>query len=156
MERTNSYTKTISQNDSTVCFEAWKTRWEQCAAFGATFIVWVRNLSLDSSPRNDIICIRRCLFLTPVHSSTYSTHNSIRNCRWGNTAIKMQPPTFSVHYTTLWRQTNYTRNVKVKFILVQALGLCTGRTAHRGSRDIGKGKVHPCTGTEALYRPYGT
>ena len=20
----------------------------------------------------------------------------------------------------------------------------------------GKGKVHPCTGTEALYRPYGT
>jgi len=27
--------------------------------------------------------------------------------------------------------------------------------AHRGSRGIGKGKVHPCTGTEALYRPYG-
>jgi hypothetical protein len=20
---------------------------------------------------------------------------------------------------------------------------------------VGKGKVHPCTGTEALYRPYG-
>ena len=22
-------------------------------------------------------------------------------------------------------------------------------------RSKGKGKVHPCTGTEALYRPYG-
>jgi len=48
---------------------------------------------------------------------------------------------------------------KVKVTLVQALRLCTGRTAHRGSRGIallqGKGKVHPCTGTEALYRPYG-
>jgi len=52
--------------------------------------------------------------------------------------------------------------VKVKCTLVKALRLCTGRTAHRGSRGIallfmtkGKGKVHPCTGTEALYRPYG-
>ena len=49
--------------------------------------------------------------------------------------------------------------VKVKCTLVEALRLCTGRTAHRGSRGIalllGKGKVHPCTGTEALYRPYG-
>ena len=49
--------------------------------------------------------------------------------------------------------------VKVKCTLVQALRLCTGRTAHRGSRGIalllGKGKVHPCTGTEALYRLYG-
>ena len=35
---------------------------------------------------------------------------------------------------------------KVKCTLVQALRLCTGRTA---------GKVHPCTGTEAVYRPYG-
>ena len=49
--------------------------------------------------------------------------------------------------------------VKVKCTLVQALRLCTGRTAHRGSRGIalllGKSKVHPCTGTECLYRPYG-
>ena len=42
--------------------------------------------------------------------------------------------------------------LKVKCTFVQALRLYTGRTAHRGSR--GKGKVHPCTGTEALYRPY--
>jgi len=45
--------------------------------------------------------------------------------------------------------------VKVKCTAVQALRLCTDRTAYRGSRGIGKGKVHPCTGTEALYRPYG-
>jgi len=44
---------------------------------------------------------------------------------------------------------------KVKCTLVQALRLCTGRTVHRGSRGIGKGKVHLCTGTEALYRLYG-
>jgi hypothetical protein len=44
---------------------------------------------------------------------------------------------------------------KAKCALVQALRLCTGHTARRGSRGIGKGKVHPCTGTEALYRPYG-
>jgi len=49
--------------------------------------------------------------------------------------------------------------VKLKYTILQALSLCTGRTAHRGSGGIalllGKGKVHPCTGTEALYRLYG-
>ena len=44
---------------------------------------------------------------------------------------------------------------KLKCTVVQALRLCTGRTVQRGSRGIGKGKVHRCTGTEALYRPYG-
>ena len=48
-----------------------------------------------------------------------------------------------------------TEKVKVKCTLVQALRLCTSRAAHRGVRGIGKGKVHTCTGTEALYRPYG-
>jgi len=45
--------------------------------------------------------------------------------------------------------------VSYKCTLVEALRLCTGRTAYRGSRGIGKGKVHRCTGTEALYRSYG-
>jgi hypothetical protein len=62
--------------------------------------------------------------------------------------------------------------VKVKVTLVQALRLCTGRTAHRGSRgiallyrhrdsvqavrSIGGVEVYLyCTGTEALYMPYG-
>ena len=45
--------------------------------------------------------------------------------------------------------------VKYKVHSVEALRLCTGCTVHRGSRGIGKGKVHRCTGTEALYRPYG-
>jgi len=43
--------------------------------------------------------------------------------------------------------------VQVKCTVVQALRFCTGRTVHRGSRGIGKGKVHRCTGTEVLYRP---
>jgi len=46
--------------------------------------------------------------------------------------------------------------VKVQCTVVQALRLCTGRMAHRGSRGIGKVKVHRCTGTEALYRLYGS
>jgi len=45
--------------------------------------------------------------------------------------------------------------LKVQCTVVQALRLCTGCTAHTGSRGIGKGTVHPCTGTEALYRLYG-
>ena len=56
--------------------------------------------------------------------------------------------------------------VKVQCTVVQALRLCTGRMAHRGSRVIAlifldlctrsvRGKVNPCSGTEALYRPYG-
>jgi len=45
--------------------------------------------------------------------------------------------------------------VKVNCTVVQALRLCTGCTVHRGSRGIGKVKVHRCTGTEALYRLYG-
>jgi len=45
--------------------------------------------------------------------------------------------------------------VKVKCTVVQALRLCAGRTACRSSRGIVKGKEHRCTGTEALYRPYG-
>ena len=44
---------------------------------------------------------------------------------------------------------------KVKCTVVQALRLCTGCTVRRGSRGIGKGKVHRCTDTEALYRLYG-
>ena len=50
---------------------------------------------------------------------------------------------------------NFEVKVKVKCVVVQALRLCTSRTVNRGSRGIGKGKVHRCTGTEALYRPYG-
>ena len=38
----------------------------------------------------------------------------------------------------------------VKCTVVQALRLCTGRTAHMGNRGIGKVKVHRCTGTEVL------
>ena len=49
----------------------------------------------------------------------------------------------------------YPGKKSVKCTLVQALRLCTGRTGHSGNRGTGKGKVHPCTGTEALYRPYG-
>ena len=64
----------------------------------------------------------------------------------------------SGHLNTKFK-TGYMQKGKVKCTLVQALRLCTGRTVHRGSRGIavllGKGKVHPCTGTEALYRPYG-
>ena len=45
--------------------------------------------------------------------------------------------------------------VKVKCTVVQAPRLCTGCTVRRGSRGIGKGKVHRCIGTEALYRLYG-
>ena len=44
---------------------------------------------------------------------------------------------------------------KVKCTVVKALRFCIGCTVHRGSRGIGKGKVHCCTGTEALYRLYG-
>jgi len=45
--------------------------------------------------------------------------------------------------------------IKVKCTVVEAMRLCTGCKVHRGSRGIGKGKVYRCTGTEALYRPYG-
>ena len=48
-----------------------------------------------------------------------------------------------------------TEHGKVKCTVVQALRLCTGCTVRRGNRGIGKGKVHRCTGTEALYRLYG-
>ena len=61
---------------------------------------------------------------------------------------------------------------KVKCTVVQALRLCTGRTAHRGSRGIavlyrhcvsvqvvrpigGVEVLLYCTGTEGLYRSYG-
>jgi len=40
--------------------------------------------------------------------------------------------------------------VKVKCTLVRTLRLCTGRAAHRGVEV----QLY-CTGTEALYRPYG-
>ena len=66
----------------------------------------------------------------------------------------------------------FCHKVKVKCTLVHELRLCTGRTAHRGSRGIAvlyrncgsvQGVRHIggvevllyCTGTEALYRLYG-
>ena len=54
---------------------------------------------------------------------------------------------------TVHRGIRGTGNVKCTVSLT--LRLCTGRTVHRGSRGISKGKVHRCTGTEALYRLYG-
>jgi len=51
--------------------------------------------------------------------------------------------------------TSLLETVTVKCTVVQALRLCTGCTARRRSRVIGKGKVHRCRGTEALYRLYG-
>ena len=42
----------------------------------------------------------------------------------------------------------------LKCAVVQALRLCTGCKVHKESRGIGNVKVHRCTGTEALYRPY--
>ena len=38
---------------------------------------------------------------------------------------------------------SYTVKVKLKVTLEEALRLCTGRTAYRGSRGIGKGKGAP-------------
>jgi len=44
---------------------------------------------------------------------------------------------------------------KVKCTVAHAQRFCADRTAHSGNRGIGKGTVHRCTGTEALYRLYG-
>jgi hypothetical protein len=62
----------------------------------------------------------------------------------GNTAFWNK-----IHVFESCRKVGYiTVRENVKCTVVQALRLCTGRTAHRGSRGIGK--VHRCTGTKAL------
>jgi len=68
-----------------------------------------------------------------------------------NKVNKLSTTTTYVLYNTNLKKVK----VKVKCTVVQALRLCTDCTVHRGSRGIGKGKVHRCTGTEALYMPYG-
>ena len=60
----------------------------------------------------------------------------------------------NIQQASAYSKLRYTK-VKLKCTVVQALRLCTGCTVHRGSRGIGKGKVHRCTGTAALYRLYG-
>jgi hypothetical protein len=71
------------------------------------------------------------------------------------------------HRNVLKATDNYIfrQDIKVKYTLVQALRLCTGRKAHRGSRSIALLRL--CTGRTAhrgsrgiallslLYRPYG-
>jgi len=43
---------------------------------------------------------------------------------------------FFLDFVSLLAVHKYVINVKIKFTLVQALRLCRGRTAHRGSRGI--------------------
>ena len=43
---------------------------------------------------------------------------------------------FQIFYVTIWYLTVWIKVKKIKYTLVQALRLCTGRTAHRGSRGI--------------------
>ena len=45
----------------------------------------------------------------------------------------------------------------VNFILISQhiLAHCYYNILHSAFECLYKGKVHPCTGTEALYRPYG-
>jgi hypothetical protein len=47
--------------------------------------------------------------------------------------------TFNVVFSRLYRNCSFERSVKISFKI----------------KEI-KGKGHPCTGTEALYRPYGS
>jgi len=47
----------------------------------------------------------------------------------------------------------HTHIIIIIIIIRHQLGL--DRRASSLSNGKGKGKVHPCTGTEALYRPYG-
>ena len=73
---------------------------------------------------------------------------------------------FQVRIKSTYEQSNCSWSQNCSFILNEGKGkgkvhpftvlrLCTGRTVHRGSRGIGKVKVHRFTGAEALYKPYG-
>ena len=55
------------------------------------------------------------------------------NYKWRNNIYKVAYPASTISIYQLCVENTY---VKVKVTLVQALRLCTGRTAHRGSRGI--------------------
>ena len=138
------------------------------------------------TPRSEVVwrvLATDCIRQFPLQFPSHATPRAITFQLQSTTQTKSKPPTLHINrpskqglfytslvtvpsctvclqrqvhrFTFIWQQP--ARNCKCT--LVQALRLCTGRTAHRRSRGIalllGKGKVHPCTGTEALYRPYG-
>jgi hypothetical protein len=101
------------------------------------------NIRLRFMLRNKIILIKK-FFTSP---SVFNSHSL--------TPEKCLPALSSTRNTSLF----YKKKVKVKYTFVQALRLCTGRTAHRGSRGIALlyrhwgsvqavrpiGGVHACT-----------
>jgi len=121
----------------------------------------------------------RAAVLSPGHQWHEADGRKVRNCsqrytcklytanirpRWAEVFLEFKNKYFHMCCNTLNKTTEHIikkkqnvgvneDKVKVKCTVVQALRLCTGRRVHRGSRGIGKGKVHCCTGTEALYRP---
>ena len=104
---------------------------------------------------------KECLSLKTCKSSSAGVWKeclSLKKCKSSLHIPKSGPRTASDLYSG---SAHFNSSpVKVKCTLVQALRLCTGRTAHRGSRGIavllGKGKVHPCTGRTGHRGSIGT
>jgi len=115
-------------------------------------LLWKRNFARDGRQTYWSYTIKHaCVISTPQVcwiKWTFTTWRGI-HCKKINHDHVVSTPVSNLKPGISWKGN------KVKCTVVQALRLCTGRTAHRGSRGIGKGKVHPCTGTEALYRLYG-
>ena len=58
-----------------------------------------------------------------------------------------------VAVTAVKCSTGYVKSINDTLIVVNTLCFIFVCCSNYGSK--GKGKVHPCTGNEALYRPYG-
>ena len=93
----------------------------------------------------------------PTATDTPTGIIKLVNCRSWGLAITTGRGTVWSHktWTLTLLKVSKGEKVKVKCTVVQALRFCTGCTVRRGSRGIGKGKVHRCTGTEVPYRLYG-
>jgi hypothetical protein len=79
--------------------------------------------------------IRECRGALRILSSTPQCSEDIQT----NKPLQLEctnSPTINHTLTNLWQFCYILLNVKVKVTLVHALRLCTGRTAHRGSRRI--------------------
>jgi len=77
-----------------------------------------------------------------VHSKTWSTEDGTKLSKTARIASKQQClwhcDIYSINFSVRTKQiySTFTVKCKVKVHLVQALRLCTGCTAHRGSRGI--------------------
>jgi hypothetical protein len=131
---------------------------------------------LSNGSNNEVFALRGCYFarvasclptfrdilLTPYSGVKEYIPELIDTWKWNRNAVSKHRYTITnvtlLNFSEQWRPYLWVytlaeaRNLAAAIILLSLIKSCCGALTAVGK---GKGKGHPCIGTEVLYRPYG-